>query len=106
MYKQLGPIDVSCDAPAYPIVRACGMLGFESPLDVRWCRLSRFPPGGEHDSLNVSPWKWFTNRADGKGKTCTCGEPLPLLENYAFTPACAKVLDYRLAQCRRCHTIF
>ena len=58
----------------------------------------------ERDSLGPTPWKWFTNRSESREKTCTCGEALPMLENYAFTLACVKVLDYRLGQCRRCRT--
>ncbi len=108
MSNQLGPIDVCCDAPPYAIVRACEMLGFQSPLDVRWCRMSHYPYlSGEQDALhNGGAWRWFTNKGPGKEKTCTCGESLPMLEGYTFTLACEKVLEYRLGQCGRCRTIF
>jgi hypothetical protein len=38
--------------------------------------------------------------------TCHCGQPLPVMEDYAFTFACGKVLNYSLAQCPKCSTIF
>jgi hypothetical protein len=106
MSSQLGPIDVCCDAPAYPIVHACERLGFQNPLDVRWCRLSRFPYPGDRDPLlGVNPWRWFTNR-NPSDRTCSCGNPLPLLENFAFTLASERVIDYRLGQCLHCRTMF
>jgi hypothetical protein len=41
-----GPTEVDCDAPPYAIVRACARLGFRSPPDVRWRRLTpRQQPG-------------------------------------------------------------
>jgi hypothetical protein len=41
MFTSLGPIDVCCEAPEYPIVEACKQLGFRSPWDVRWLHRSR-----------------------------------------------------------------
>ena len=41
MAENLGPIDVLCDAPPYPVVKACAGLGFTRPQDVRWCRIDR-----------------------------------------------------------------
>jgi hypothetical protein len=39
--ESLASIYLCCDAPPYPIVKACEDLGFLSPLDVRWARLSQ-----------------------------------------------------------------
>jgi len=53
------PIDIECDAPSYAFVEACEKVGFRSPLDVRWCRMSHFlgsqrePDGGFH------PLRWL-----------------------------------------------
>ena len=37
MSSELGLLEVECDAPPYPIVRACRKLGLIAPEDVRWC---------------------------------------------------------------------
>jgi hypothetical protein len=42
MSQQLGPLEVICDAPPYPIVQACNAIGIETPEDVRWSRMSRY----------------------------------------------------------------
>ena len=87
MSSELGPIDIQCDAPSYPVVRACERLGLRNPQDVRWCRVNRYAlPGGR--------------------SACTCGELLPLLESYTFTFVTGKQAAYFLAQCDHCHTIF
>ena len=106
MADTLHPLDIRCDAPPFPVVGACRRLGFRSPLDVRWCRLSHFlaarssrpsaPPGAQ--VLDTKPAQEET--------TCTCGEPLPKLEEYAITFVLERVADYRLGQCRRCGTMF
>ena len=105
MAGTLRPLDLSWDAPPFPVVGACHRLGFRSPLDVRWCRLNHFlaarssrpstPPGAQVFDTKPAP-----------ETTCTCGEPLPRLEKYAITFVLEKVADYRLGQCRRCGTMF
>lgn len=42
MFSRFGQLQIWCDAPPYAVVRACKGCGFHSPLDVRWCRMSRF----------------------------------------------------------------
>src|SRR5436309_14128025 len=103
MASQLGPIDICCDAPSYLIVQACERLNFKTPLDVRWSRLSHFLTEGT-SGLRLWHFLFVKNPADKK--LCYCGEPLPLLEDYAFTFACGKVLNYGLAQCPKCRTVF
>src|SRR5947209_1765795 len=108
MSNKLGPIDITCDAPSYSVVRACEWLGFQAPLDVRWVQLSHFlaerrVPGAANGFL---AWKWFFGAGQPEGHTCSCGEPLPILENYAFTFACDRVANFHLGQCRRCRTVF
>lgn len=100
--------EISCDAPAHSVVQACEGLGFDSPLDVRWLRLSHFvtacaaqPNGGGSDF-----WGWLFKRDRLEPGACTCRAPLPELENYTFTFASGRVIDYQLGQCRCCRTIF
>ena len=105
MSSQLGPIDISCDAPPYPIVRAGRRIGLESPEDVRWCRVH---PGLETLSLtgDVSGWKSLFGLG-GRGKNaCTCGQPLPVLEKYTFTFLSGQQASYLLGQCLRCRTVY
>ena len=103
MANQLGPIEVCCDAPPYLIVQACQNLEFTTPLDVRWSRMSHFL--SERIS-GLRLWELFFTKSHSENRTCLCRLPLPLLENYAFTFAGGKVLNYSLGQCRKCRTIF
>ena len=103
MANQLGPIAIECDAPSYLIVQACERLDFQSPLDVRWRRMVHF--------LNESPigarvWNFFFMKNSVDKKPCSCGRPLPVLEDYAFTFAGGKVLNFSLGQCPYCRTIY
>jgi hypothetical protein len=84
MSEELGPIDIVCDAPPYPVVRACQRLGFRDPQDVRWCRANHF----------AAP------------RSCACGQTLPPLESYTFTFVTGNQASYLLAQCRRCQSIY
>jgi hypothetical protein len=90
--------------PPYSVVEACTILGFVSPLDVRWCRMSHFPDG-HAGLLGMRPLRWLFGDVP-REKTCFCGRPLPRLEPFAFTLFPEGVADYRLGQCLRCHTIF
>jgi hypothetical protein len=103
MSNHLWPIEINCDAPSYLIVQACERLRFLSPLDVRWCRMSNFL-SESNAGLRIWNFLFIKNQADRK--ICTCGELLPVLEDYAFTLACGKVLNYGLGQCPKCRTIF
>jgi hypothetical protein len=96
MSGELGPIEIDCDAPAYPVVRACRRLGFCTPQDVRWCRVNRssWQPGGGLLGALV-----------GRG-TCTCGHSVPTLESYTFTFVTGNQASYYLAQCDHCRTIY
>ena len=108
MANQLGPLEVSCDAPPYPIVQACWQIGFESPEDVRWSRLS-------HHRSRLAAWRqlakftpfhvFLVNRDLGNG-VCTCGKALPALQNYVFTLATGEEYSCFLAQCSRCRSVY
>lgn len=97
MSKELGPLEVVCDAPPYPIVKACGGLGFLFAQDVRWCRADR---RGLQRSPVLIPW------ARGRAPSCSCGQPVPALESYTFTFVSGGQAQYYLGQCGRCRTIY
>jgi hypothetical protein len=99
------PQESDCDAPPYRVVEACAKLGFESPLDVRWRRMSHYldeRPG----MFGLGGWAWLFGKRTPPGTTCVCGGPLPALERYTFTFRSERKADYFLGQCRRCHTIY
>ncbi len=101
MSEQLGPLDVDCDAPPYAVVAACEGLGFQAPLDVRWCRTSHSQADRASKLLG-----WFHGKGRPEQRTCTCGQSLPLLEPYTFPFISEKRVVYFLGQCRRCRTIY
>jgi hypothetical protein len=108
MSSQLGPIEVHCDAPAYPVVRACRRVGIREPEDVRWCRISHFlnQMGGWKGLFHPLTWKKLLGRGEAGEKTCSCGERLPTLEKVTFTFTTGREESYLLGQCSRCATVF
>jgi hypothetical protein len=108
MSNPFQPQEFDCDAPPYSVVQACDELGFQSPLDVRWCRLR--PVDARHEkrpaSFSLEFWEWFFRRRSPPGNLCGCGQPLPILERYTFTFLSERRADYFLGQCGHCHTIF
>ena len=108
MSSRLGPMDLDCDAPLYSVVKACEGLGFQSPLDVRWCRRSHVL-GGQRELGGVvgfHPFQWLFGGSQRPKTICTCGQPLPLMERFTFTFASEKEADYLLGQCCRCRTMY
>ncbi len=104
MSSYLGPLQVECDAPPYPIVRACRKLGMNEPEDVRWCRKghhSRRSHGWIHFLTNP-----FWGREEAEEHLCVCGRQLPILESYCFTFQTGEQVEYEMAQCPRCRTIY
>jgi hypothetical protein len=106
--KQLGPLDLVCEAPPYPIVKACAALGFRNPEDVRWCHVGQFL--GERPTW-AGTYQFLT--ADGAvnvslmlDQHCSCGRGLPPLELYTFLLATGEEVPYFLGQCPRCRTLF
>jgi len=108
MSGPLGPLDIDCDAPSYPVVAACDQLGFRSPLDVRWCRLSVFVDS--HASwfhlFSGESWKRLFGGGPRHEPTCACGTPLPAMTQYTFTYLSMDQVEYLMGQCPRCRTIF
>ncbi len=97
-----------CDAPPYSIVRACRMIGFTCPEDVRWTRLSSFRKGRYRslDIFNVRSWCVLFGLTGSCATHCSCGLELPQLDRYTFTCVSGRQVDYYLGQCRRCHSVF
>jgi hypothetical protein len=107
MLNRLGPLEINCDAPPYNIVRACHMIGMQSPEDVRWSRLSRFVhESGRREDLKYQSWRallGMTQRQDG---CCSCGQKLPIMERYTFTLVSGNQSSYFIGQCSRCLAIY
>jgi hypothetical protein len=106
MFNSLGPIDIKCDAPLYCIVKACRKLGYQSPLDVRWCRTSHFLGCLRETGGGFHPWRWLFGGSLNPKTTCTCGEPLPKAKNCICTFQSRKECHYLLGQCLRCRTMY
>ncbi len=108
MSSQLGPIEVYCDAPPYPVVRACRRVGIRAPEDVRWCRLSHFlsQVAGWKGLFHPFTWKKILGHAEGEDRACTCGDHLPVLEKVTFTFTTGREESYLIGQCGRCATVF
>jgi hypothetical protein len=106
MFNSLGPIDIECDAPFYSFVEACGALGFRSPLDVRWCRISHLLEGQRKRDGGFHPLRWLFGDSRNPKTTCTCGEPLSKMKDCICTFESGKDSHYLLGQCRRCRTMF
>lgn len=108
-FDQPEPVDLDCDSPPYPIVRACSRLGFRSPEDVRWCRLCPIvpPPARQPSMFSLQGLKSIFAKPEApKGPACVCGHPLPGLDRCSFTLASGKQVDYLLGQCPHCRSIF
>ncbi len=107
MSSELGPVDVCCDAPPYPVVQACRAIRIRSPEDVRWLRLSTFRNWQESQhGLSLQFWKALWHRGKHAERACTCGEALPQLGLVVFTFNTGDKVSYLLGQCRRCRTVF
>jgi len=108
MPSHLGVLVCECDAPPYPIVRACRKLGMKSPEDVRWSRMSHHPKRGRGwmSFLASRAWGRLLGRGQPEQPTCTCGRPIPDLDTYSFTFQTGDQLEYEMGQCRHCRTIY
>jgi hypothetical protein len=104
----LGPMDIEFDGPPYSVVKACKGLGFQSPLDVRWCRMSHvFRDQGEVGGVaGFHPLRWLFSSGQPPKTTCSCGQSLPLLRCFTFTFVSEKKAHFFLGQCCRCRTMY
>jgi hypothetical protein len=108
MAKQLGPLEISCDAPPFSVVTACRRVGFQEPEDVRWSRLSQMWGAApeEWEALKRRPWQLVLRMAAPDVKKCRCGQKLPELDRYTFTFLTGQESSYLLGQCPRCRTVY
>jgi hypothetical protein len=108
MPNRLGPLEVTCDAPPYNIVRACHMIGMRSPEDVRWSRHSQFvnPNGGHRDELKHPSWRALLGMGQRQEGCCSCDRKLPIMERYTFTLISGSQSSYFIGQCSRCLAIY
>ncbi len=108
MSSDLASIVIDCDALPYGIVKMCEQLGFRTPLDVRWCRLSRFLKS-QRESVAMRRLHALV-RLLGLGqpqkRRCSCGHPLPTMEGYTFVFSSEEQADRMLGQCPCCRTMF
>jgi hypothetical protein len=107
MNRQLGSIDIDCDAPPYVIVQACERLGFQTPLDVRWCRMSRFPEAPEErpSLFSLRAWKQLLGLVVPRSVACRCGRRVSRLRKFRFVLAPRTKLTYLFGQCAGCATV-
>jgi hypothetical protein len=108
MSNQLGPLEVNCDAPPYPIVQACQSIGLQSPEDVRWAKMSNYLDLNEQpqDRGDRSVWQKILHPVQGNAHHCSCRETLPKLAKYRFTYSSGDEVTYGVAQCQKCRTIY
>jgi hypothetical protein len=108
MAKQLGPVEVFCDSPPYPIVQATALVGFDRPEDVRWFRLSHFliEFGGWHAGCRDFLWGLLPVNRYLKGVNCTCKGAVPRMRRCLFTTSAGDSFICLLGQCDRCRTMF
>jgi len=108
MSKQLGSIEVLCDAPPYEIVQTCRALGIRTPEDVRWLRLSTFRGRTLRCQSGVVSYLrgLFRTARQNPGSICTCGRAIPPQDIVVITFEAGEQVAYQLVQCARCRTVF
>lgn len=110
MSKQLGSVDLVCDAPSYRVVRSCCSLGIRKPEDVRWLRMSSYccPHPCRTNGLTSYLLAFLTGRIWAAVYTCTCGQALPKLKNVLIDRINTDEEEaiYLLCQCPKCLTVF
>ncbi|OAI41731.1 hypothetical protein AYO40_02470 [Planctomycetaceae bacterium SCGC AG-212-D15] len=109
MNNQLGPLEVICDAPPYPIVQACNAIGIEMPEDVRWAKMRQYVDRSEEPADrdgDRSVWQKLLHPAQVREHICNCREKLPKLAKYRFTYSSGDEVTYSVGQCRKCRTVY
>jgi len=106
MSENLGPIDVSCDAPPYFIVQACRQLGMRDPEDVGWHRAShtRAAAAGGLRLPGIQALRKLLDKP--VAEHCPCGGPIPRLDRCTFTLSSGREVNYMIGQCVACQAIF
>ena len=107
MAKSLGPVEVCCESPPYRVVQSCRWIGINHPEDVRWLRLSTFRELSPRRNRGAVT---FLRRLFASTEThpdpCTCGKPLPALEDAVVAFDEGEETIYFIGQCSRCQTVF
>jgi hypothetical protein len=108
MSVQSGHVPVSCDAPPYPIVEGCHLIGLTRPEDVRWRRVSELFAlrGGWVLRLLARVWASVRGERGPLELHCSCGQPLLCVLKYMFIFDSGHRKCYRIGQCDRCRTIY
>lgn len=107
MTTRLGPVEIDCDAPPYEIVCSCEAAGLNSPLDVRWCRVSHLRGrAAEHPSLWSRACRMFGAAGRSEPRACSCGQRLPKLGRFRFVFLGQSAGEFVLGQCQRCKTVY
>jgi hypothetical protein len=108
MSKQLGPIEICCDAPPYHVVQACRGIGILSPEDVRWLRVSASLDQSPVHTRGVLQYlrELMCGARESAVRTCTCGRVLPDLGVVVVAVSEGEEVAYLLGQCPRCRTVF
>jgi hypothetical protein len=107
-FDGFGTLKIECDAPGYAIVRACRKLGFKTPEDVRWCRVSRARPAPpkKRGGLLAQAFRAIFRKTASRRAGCICRCQSPELDKYTYTLASGGEKHLFLGQCRQCLTIF
>jgi hypothetical protein len=84
-----GKVHIWCDAPSYPVVEGCSLIGIRAPEDVRWCRMSYLRNGSCSGGglSNVLAWLKRLFGASAPLRTCSCGADLPALQPFGLLSA-------------------
>jgi hypothetical protein len=106
MSPTLGPLDIDCDAPAYPVVQASHRLGIRFAEDVRWLRIRKLLFWkGDIGKVLLDLWMRLVRRDVPTPQNCPCGRAFPRLKKATFLFDTGKTESYVLGQCPRCRTV-
>jgi hypothetical protein len=108
MSRDLGPLEVVCDAPPYGVVRASRALGIEAPEDVRWCETERYlrERSYDHAAWRGEGWNELVERLGPRVLACPCGRRLPAVLGYRCAGGADASGLYYLGQCVRCKRVY
>jgi hypothetical protein len=104
MSPNLGPMEVICDAPPYPIVQACNAIGVEAPEDVRWIKMSHYLAATEAEEKKKLASKPLLSKT--QERLCPCKEKVPKLAKYRFTYSSGDEVTYSVGQCPKCRMVY
>jgi hypothetical protein len=106
----MGPtttIEIWCDAPPYPVVEGCSLIGIRTPEDVRWCRVSHFHGSFGRRALFRHALNWLRRLAGVETpEPCSCGAKMPELQPFRLLVHPDDLPTYLVGQCQRCGTVF